>query len=77
MLEKLIKDGQWTQVLVFTRTKHGANRLAEQLDEGGIPAMAIHGNKSQSAREKALSEFKAGTAARARGHRYRGARHRH
>jgi len=60
MLEKLIRDGQWTQVLVFTRTKHGANRLAEQLHDGGIPAMAIHGNKSQSAREKALGEFKAG-----------------
>ncbi len=60
MLEKLIKDGKWTQVLVFTRTKHGANRLADQLGDSGIPAMAIHGNKSQSAREKALSEFKAG-----------------
>ncbi|HEX5360755.1 MAG TPA: DEAD/DEAH box helicase, partial [Fluviicoccus sp.] len=60
MLEKLIKDGKWTQVLVFTRTKHGANRLADQLGDAGIPAMAIHGNKSQSAREKALSEFKAG-----------------
>ncbi|HEX5277340.1 MAG TPA: DEAD/DEAH box helicase, partial [Fluviicoccus sp.] len=60
MLEKLIKDGKWTQVLVFTRTKHGANRLADQLGDAGIPAMAIHGNKSQSAREKALGEFKAG-----------------
>ena len=60
MLEKLIKDGKWIQVLVFTRTKHGANRLADQLGDSGIPAMAIHGNKSQSAREKALSEFKAG-----------------
>ncbi len=59
LLEKLIKDGNWSQVLVFTRTKHGANRLAESLDKDGIPAMAIHGNKSQSAREKALGEFKA------------------
>lgn len=59
LLEKLIRDGEWSQVLVFTRTKHGANRLAEQLDKHGIPAMAIHGNKSQSAREKALREFKA------------------
>ena len=59
LLEKLILDGQWSQVLVFTRTKHGANRLAEGLDKDGIPAMAIHGNKSQGAREKALGEFKA------------------
>ena len=60
LLETLIRQGDWSQVLVFTRTKHGANRLAEGLDKDGIPAMAIHGNKSQSAREKALSEFKAG-----------------
>ena len=59
LLDKLIRDGDWSQVLVFTRTKHGANRLAEQLDKAGIPAMAIHGNKSQNAREKALGEFKA------------------
>ena len=58
LLARLIKDNNWHQVLVFTRTKHGANRLAEQLSEGGIPAMAIHGNKSQSARTKALAEFK-------------------
>jgi ATP-dependent RNA helicase RhlE len=61
LLEKLIKDGKWSQVLVFTRTKHGANRLSEQLNKGGISAMPIHGNKSQSARERALSEFKGGT----------------
>jgi ATP-dependent RNA helicase RhlE len=60
LLEKLVIDGNWQQVLVFTRTKHGANRLAEQLDKDGITAMAIHGNKSQSARERALGEFKAG-----------------
>ncbi len=60
LLQQLIVDGDWKQVLVFTRTKHGANRLAEQLDKDGIPAMAIHGNKSQSAREKALGAFKAG-----------------
>lgn len=59
LLEKLIRDGKWQQVLVFMRTKHGANRLAEQLDKNGISAMAIHGNKSQSARERALGEFKA------------------
>ena len=58
LLTHLIKEHNWFQVLVFTRTKHGANRLAEQLDKDGIPAMAIHGNKSQAARTRALSEFK-------------------
>ena len=61
LLIKLIKDGDWRQVLVFSRTKHGANRLAEQLDESGISSMAIHGNKSQTARTKALADFKAGS----------------
>lgn len=60
LLAKLITDHNWYQVLVFTRTKHGANRLAEQLDKQGISSMAIHGNKSQGARTKALSEFKSG-----------------
>jgi ATP-dependent RNA helicase RhlE len=60
LLTKLIQDNNWYQVLVFTRTKHGANRLAEHLEKAGISAMAIHGNKSQGARTKALSEFKAG-----------------
>lgn len=60
LLAHLIKKHQWFQVLVFTRTKHGANRLAEQLDKDGIPALAIHGNKSQGARTRALSEFKSG-----------------
>ncbi|HEU4951322.1 MAG TPA: helicase-related protein, partial [Holophagaceae bacterium] len=60
LLSKLIRDGKWNQVLVFTRTKHGANRLAEQLDKDGIDAAAIHGNKSQGARTKALADFKAG-----------------
>jgi ATP-dependent RNA helicase RhlE len=50
----------WSQVLVFTRTKHGANKLSEQLGKDGIQAEAIHGNKSQSARTKALSNFKSG-----------------
>ncbi|ELX13586.1 ATP-dependent RNA helicase RhlE [Janthinobacterium sp. HH01] len=58
MLAHLIKANDWHQVLVFTRTKHGANKLVEQLGHDGIGAMAIHGNKSQSARTKALSEFK-------------------
>jgi ATP-dependent RNA helicase RhlE len=60
VLSYLIKEKAWFQVLVFTRTKHGANRLAEQLDKDDIPAMAIHGNKSQAARTRALSEFKSG-----------------
>ncbi|SDO00767.1 ATP-dependent RNA helicase RhlE [Halomonas shengliensis] len=60
LLAHLIQQHDWHQVLVFTRTKHGANRLAEQLSKQEIPAMAIHGNKSQSARTKALSAFKSG-----------------
>ena len=60
MLAHLIKTHNWSQVLVFTRTKHGANKLVEQLEKDGISGMAIHGNKSQSARTKALSEFKDG-----------------
>ncbi|RXZ44385.1 DEAD/DEAH box helicase [Crenobacter cavernae] len=61
LLTRLIQDGDWHQVLVFTRTKHGANRLAEKLDKSGIPAAAIHGNKSQGARTKALADFKSNT----------------
>jgi ATP-dependent RNA helicase RhlE len=60
LLAHLIKEGNWHQVLVFTRTKHGANRLAEQLDRAGIPSLPIHGNKSQNARVRALEDFKAG-----------------
>ncbi|HVK32233.1 MAG TPA: DEAD/DEAH box helicase [Burkholderiaceae bacterium] len=60
LLAHLIKTGDWHQVLVFTRMKHGANRLADWLNDQGIGAMAIHGNKSQSARTKALAEFKSG-----------------
>ncbi|WP_177412151.1 DEAD/DEAH box helicase [Pseudomonas cavernae] len=59
LLAHLVTQGAWEQVLVFTRTKHGANRLAEYLDKHGLPAMAIHGNKSQNARTKALADFKA------------------
>jgi len=58
VLSFLIGSNNWQQVLVFTRTKHGANRLAKQLESDGLPAVAIHGNKSQGARTKALSEFK-------------------
>jgi ATP-dependent RNA helicase RhlE len=61
LLTHLIRQHNWFQVLVFTRTKHGANRLAEQLTKDGISALAIHGNKSQSARTRALAEFKDGT----------------
>lgn len=60
VLTRLINDSDWFQVLVFSRTKHGANRLAKQLVAKGIEASAIHGNKSQGARTKALAEFKAG-----------------
>ena len=60
LLSHLIKTQNWHQVLVFTRTKHGANKLAEQLNDDGITALAIHGNKSQSARTRALAEFKDG-----------------
>ncbi|RJG12448.1 DEAD/DEAH box helicase [Pseudomonas cavernicola] len=58
LLAHLVTAGAWEQVLVFTRTKHGANRLAEYLDKHGLPAVAIHGNKSQNARTKALADFK-------------------
>jgi ATP-dependent RNA helicase RhlE len=58
LLSHLIKDGDWSQVLIFTRTKHGANRLAKQLEQDGIESDAIHGNKSQAARTRALADFK-------------------
>lgn len=61
LLAFLIKSESWKQVLVFTRTKHGANRLSEQLDKEGISSAAIHGNKSQGARTKALADFKQGS----------------
>jgi ATP-dependent RNA helicase RhlE len=60
LMSYLIKQNDWQQVLIFTRTKHGANRLAEKLIKDGIEAAAIHGNKSQGARTKALAGFKAG-----------------
>ncbi len=61
LLSHLITSQDWQQVLVFTRTKHGANRLAEKLDKDGIKASAMHGNKSQAARTKALGNFKDGS----------------
>jgi ATP-dependent RNA helicase RhlE len=62
LLSHLIRSGRIEQALVFTRTKHGANHLAEQLQRDGIAATAIHGNKSQGQRVKALNDFKAGRA---------------
>ncbi|MDT8346367.1 MAG: DEAD/DEAH box helicase [Flavobacteriaceae bacterium] len=61
VLIQLISEGDWEQVLVFTRTKHGANKLTQKLQNSNISALAIHGNKSQSARTKALEGFKKGT----------------
>ena len=60
LLIKLIEDNDWQQVLVFSRTKHGANKLTKVLEDHKIPAAAIHGNKSQGARTRALADFKAG-----------------
>jgi len=61
LLIKLIRDNKWDQVLVFTKTKHGANRLTRQLGKKDINAVAIHGNKSQAARTRALAGFKRGS----------------
>ncbi|WP_049058734.1 DEAD/DEAH box helicase, partial [Achromobacter xylosoxidans] len=61
LISHIIRESGWHQVLVFTRTKHGANRLAEKLVKDGLTAAAIHGNKSQSARTRALAGFKDGT----------------
>jgi len=60
LLSELVKNNDWQQVLVFSRTKHGANRLAQTLEKAGINAAAIHGNKSQGARTRALAGFKQG-----------------
>ncbi|MEH6595501.1 MAG: DEAD/DEAH box helicase [Colwellia polaris] len=60
LLTHLILENDWQQVIVFMKTKHGANKLTKQLDAAGIPAAAIHGNKSQGARTKALAQFKEG-----------------
>ena len=60
VIVKLVKDGDWSQVLVFTRTKHKANRIADKLNKSGIESAAIHGDKSQGARTKALAGFKQG-----------------
>ncbi|ABI63334.1 DEAD/DEAH box helicase [Granulibacter bethesdensis] len=62
LLTRLLADRALEKVIVFTRTKHGANRVAEHLEESGIPADAIHGNKSQNARQRALERFRSGEA---------------
>ena len=62
LLVQILAERHTDQVLVFGKTKHGCNRLAEQLEKAGLPAVAIHGNKSQAARQKALDAFKAGRA---------------
>lgn len=61
VVTNLIKEGNWNQVLIFTRTKHGANKLTKKLIQEGISAAAIHGNKSQGARTRALADFKSNT----------------
>lgn len=61
LLEKLLGDPAFSRVIVFTRTKHGANRVTKQLDDAGISATAIHGNKSQGARQRALDGFRSGS----------------
>ncbi len=61
LLERVLRDDSGGRTLVFTRTKHGANRLSEQLDRAGIGSLAIHGNKTQGARERALEAFRQGT----------------
>jgi ATP-dependent RNA helicase RhlE len=60
LLSELFADDSWTRTLVFARTKHGADKIAGYLEAGGVPSAAIHGNKSQSQRERALAAFKAG-----------------
>ena len=57
LLSHLIRSGEWLQVLVFSRTKHGANRVVERLSQQGLLVAAIHGNKSQGARTRALQGF--------------------
>ncbi|MEQ9195745.1 MAG: C-terminal helicase domain-containing protein [Parvibaculum sp.] len=62
LLSKLLDDVDLSRVIVFTRTKHCANRVSEQLDKAGVPSEAIHGNKSQGARQRALDNFRNGKA---------------
>ncbi|MDX2221558.1 MAG: DEAD/DEAH box helicase [Rhodospirillaceae bacterium] len=62
LLSDILRDSAMSRVIVFTRTKHGANRVTENLGKAGVAAAAIHGNKSQNARQKALADFKSGKA---------------
>jgi ATP-dependent RNA helicase RhlE len=62
LLVDLLHDPKLARVIVFTRTKHGANKVVEHLEKNGIPADAIHGNKSQSARQRAMENFRSGRA---------------
>ena len=75
LLNRILADPAMERVLVFTRTKHGADKVVRNLIHAGIDAAAIHGNKSQPQRERALAAFKRGHDARARRDRHRGARH--
>ena len=77
MLEHLLRDDEVSRAIVFTRTKHGANKVAKKLGNAGIGAEAIHGNKSQGARQRALSELQKWGLLGARRDGYRRARHRH
>src|SRR5262249_34901977 len=61
LLNQFLSGAEFRRVLVFTRTKHGADKVSQQLNRGGVSADAIHGNKSQSARERALLQFRRGT----------------
>ena len=76
LLDRLLTDPALSRVIVFTRTKRTANRVAETLDANGIRVSALHGNKSQPARQKALDQFRSGHARVLGGHRHRRARHR-
>ena len=75
LLARLLRAPQVESALVFTRTKHGANRVVKELAAAGIEAMAIHGNKSQTARQQALGALQSRRAASAGGHRHCRARH--
>ncbi len=76
LLVDLLHDPKLARVIVFTRTKHGANKVVEHLEKSGIPADAIHGNKSQNARQKAMENFRSGRARLPGRHRHRGPRRR-
>ena len=76
LLAEVLREKSIERVLVFTRTKHGADKVVRALAKAGLAAEAIHGNKSQNQRERVLAAFRAGPGAHAGRHRHRGARHR-